>query len=99
MLKFALQYELTSVDLLVSCEVGLGGEGSTAHLAVVLGLVGVQPLHVGFQRGQVAELLGAVAAPERLRVRDRADGRNCGGEKKRDVKNYISGESGGGGVL
>ena len=53
-------------------EVGLGGEGSAAHLTVVLGLVGVEPLHVGLERGQVAELLGAVAAPKRFRVGARA---------------------------
>jgi len=61
--------KLTGVNLLVRGEVGLGGEGAAAHLAVVLGLVGVEALHVGLQGGEVPELLGAVAAPERLRVR------------------------------
>ncbi len=58
-------------------EVRLGGEGPAAHLTVVLGLVGVQALHVGLQGRQVPELLGAVAAPERLRLRPGAAYRNC----------------------
>ena len=52
--------------LLVGGQVGFGGEGSAAGLAVVLGLVGVEALHVGLQGGEVTELLGAVAAPEGL---------------------------------
>ncbi len=68
---------LTGVDLLVGGEVRFGWEGPAAHLTVVLGLVGVQALHVGLQGGQVSELLGAVAAPERLRLRPRAAHRHC----------------------
>jgi hypothetical protein len=56
------------MNLLVRREVGFGGECASAELAVVLGLVGVKALHVRLQGGEVTKLLGAVAAPERLRV-------------------------------
>ena len=74
LLKFWPPPMCTCMNFLVGGKVGFWREGSSAGLAVVLGLVGVEALHVGLQGGQVAKLLRTVAAPERFRVQPVARG-------------------------